>query len=413
MTPMTFSCSLRTMRLNIWAAIQSASSTEIQEGMSFYDGAHGLCRLFSKASNGRVTVAQAAGVYAALSPMNGWETNVANALTVIKWTVRDKNLDCKCEEPWPVLLDHGSVACDRCGQQHSIHTNTPRINQQKALAIAGGAEPLDVLRGRKVRAFFRGIADPSDTSPIAVDRHLICLALGNKLGKSELSRAASNPELYSRVESVYSQLGRREGVGNRLASIAWFVQRRVTRSRNHQLTLTDPTSPVCCGRIMNSHGTKPRRFACPVCEKTRTPVRPSRPVPAVLLDDDIRALIDRNGYSLHLDSRGRVRIQLGEGHYAAASGGTQYLSRFITMYTTGERLHRDEHVHHSKGNLLDHRRDELEVWDVEEHGRFHARAQLLYMLRDRVSGRFVPSEVPDFETQYSSNQTPDDQDIPF
>ena len=74
------------------------------------------------------------------------------------------------------------------------------------------------------------------------------------------------------------------------------------------------------------------------------------------------------------------------------------------MYTTGERLRKDEHVHHSDGIKPNCTRDNLEVWLSERHGRWHAERQLLYMLRDHA-GRFIPSPVPPYSKQLD--------DVPF
>jgi hypothetical protein len=104
-------------------------------------------------------------------------------------------------------------------------------------------------------------------------------------------------------------------------------------------------------------------------------------------------------YYLSLDPRGYVRISLGLSHPHSNSAGWQYLSRHIVMMTTGELLRSDEHVHHINGLLLDHRRDNLKVMLCEYHGRHHANHQLLYMFRDRVTGRFMESEVPRYSEQ--------------
>jgi len=355
----------RDLRSNIWRLLLSASDQEVREGMDFYPGAHGLCRMFAKIADKPVD--SVAGIYAALSPMNGWETNVANTLDVLRY---------------------GDGA----------QVNTPKPNFSKALRILQGEPPSTVLRGRKVSAFYRGIANPDDHSPIAVDRHLICAALGTKLDKNQLSRAASDHTLYSAVEAAYHDLGKREGIGNRLASIAWFVQRRV---ESGQMAIPVPGSPVCCGRPMHHHGRE--RFRCSVCSKTRN-IIPSLPsaLPRVAVDADIRREIAN--LRVTIGKSGRPRVQLGVGHPFARKGGSQYLSRFVVMYTTGERLRKDEHVHHSDGIKPNCTRDNLEVWLSERHGRWHAERQLLYMLRDHA-GRFIPSPVPPYSEQLD--------DVPF
>jgi len=206
-----------TLRHNIWRACLSASHQEIHDGMSFYPGAHYICMLYSRIF--RVSVDQVAGIYAALSPLNTWGTNVSNIADVLRWA----------KNPIRAQLAAGGLLF------HYLKVNTPKVNRAKAIRIARGEKPLDVLHGSKVRAFYRGIANPDDHKPIPVDRHLLCLALGVKiLDNVTLSKTAGSREVYVAVEKAYTQLGRREGLGNRLASIAWFVQRRII---NEQIPL--------------------------------------------------------------------------------------------------------------------------------------------------------------------------------
>jgi len=392
--------SLRTMRANVWAACLAASDAEIAEGMHFYDGAHGLCRAFAAAHG--TAVETVAGIYAALSPMNGWEENVANTLDVLRL---------------------GAAA----------RVNTPEPNRVKAVRIANGEDPLAVLGGRKVRAFYRGIADPTDREPIPVDRHLIYLAVGGaKLSKNELSRAASDRVFYDRVEAVYADLGRREGIGNRLAAIAWFVQRRFAGAGGTRIAGQVPLPPaadsraVCCGRACQSQGA--RRYLCGVCGRSRLKVAPlpppRHPLDAdILLDDEDRRAFLPPGtrVSWLAAERGkplRPAVYVGKGHPYVNRAGMQYLARLVVMRATGERLLPSEHVHHSNGVIADCRRDNLEVWIAEEHGRFHARQQLAYMLRGRDTGRFVESPVPAFAKQLddaarSAQWSAENPDVPF
>lgn len=347
------SLSARTLRANIWRGVLSASDQEIRDGMDFYPGAHGLCRMFAKIFN--VTVSQVAGIYAALSPMNGWDTNVANVLDVLR------------------LGWHSTV-------------NTSRVNHWKALAILHGADPEHTLGRSKVLAFYRAIADPSDLAPIPVDRHLICLAIGRKItSNQELRSFASNRALISSIHDAYAHLGAREGIGNRLASIAWFVQRRV---RSSQLPIPLQSQYLCCSVPMMAHG--PERFRCRVCRRTRSrfalqnDLRPrARKVP--------RSYVD--GYPVHLDSRGRKRIYLGVSHPLANSGGWQYLSRYLVAKELGHALRSDEHVHHRN---LDRSSDPVDCSNYElvnpvYHGRLHASAITLAGYRDDL-GRFMPHD---------------------
>lgn len=390
--------------------------------MHFYDGAYGLCRFFSKL-HPEVSPEQVAGIYSALSPMNTWDTNVSNVLEVLRFTKDPYMYDGRFSwGPFKGLTEDEAVEQDHAKFDKIVEeiitgrmkVNTSNINRDKALKIAAGADPLTVLKGRKVTAFYRAISNPSDASPIPVDRHLINQALGIFPDKSTQSTLANNSEIYSRVESAYLDLGKREGVGNRLASVAWFVQRRIERSG--QIPIFHPGSPVCCNRPMHSHGVKEgwRRFHCNSCGITRS-ARPSSILPA--------STNSRQAHVERQEALGRLQIDspiefplsilgkapivyLPSGHPHRNSAGWQYVARHIVMDYTGEILRRDEHVHHVDGDKFNCRRDNLKVMLAEEHGRFHGRYQLLYMLRDH-EGKWAKSEVPRF------SEMADDSDIPF
>lgn len=355
--------SLQSMRTRVWRTLCCATDQEILDGMSFYPGANGLCRFLSGALSRpgmTITTSQIAGMYAALSPMNTWDTNVSNIIDVV-----------------------------RDGTAASV--NTPDVNLHKAIQILHGTDPLAVLGGPKVRSFYQAINNPDDNSSVPVDRHLINCALGVFPGKSSQAQMAHDANLYSRVEQVYEELGRREGVGNRLASTVWFVQRRL--SRHDQIAIPHPAM-VCCGNVLRRHGTKTRRFICRVCGKTRTEQKRHRTAPSSVLYDFDLPITDTQLYLRN----GRPQIYLGKSHQYANSGGVAWLARFVVMYRTGERLHKDEHVHHCNGNKLDCRSTNLKVMLSFDHGRLHARKQLLYMLRDRL-GRWAQSDVPPYADQ--------------
>jgi hypothetical protein len=344
------------MRLNIWRALLSASEQEILDGMDFYPGAYGLCKLFGRMFN--QSTSTVAGIYAALSPMNTWDTNVANIYDLLKYKEKAK-------------------------------VNTSNVNKEKALRLLQVDNPESVLRGRKVIAFYRAIN--GDQKEIPIDRHLINLALGVFPDKNVQSRLASNQDLYSRIESVYRDLGEREGIGNRLASIAWFVQRRILRSGQLPIPVA---GPICCGKLMYSFGRVPRRFYCSICHRLKGIKTPKPKADFSELIYDVP--ISKEDLFLH---RERPCINLRNNHSFANKSRWQYLARFVVMYRTGEILRSDEHVHHINGKKLDCATDNLEVLMRDSHGRLHGRYQSLYMLRDKL-GRFVDSSVPSFDAQY-------------
>ena len=343
-----------TMRANIWRTLHLATLQEIHDGLSFYPGAHGLCRLFSL-SHPPLTPSHIAGIYAALSPMNTWDTNVANILDVLR--------------------DYSAAS-----------VNTTDTNLHKALRIRMGEDPEHVLKGRKVLLFYRCLADHDNTTlPAAIDRHLINCALGIFPDKTAQSRYASDPELHSRVEEVYQDLGEREGIGNRLAAIAWFVRRRLDRQGQqpiHHTPALTPIPPVCCSHTMHRHG--PGRYHCPTCRST------SRPEPCIrLVRDPDHGWVRRygtEGYKLWENGKGRRCVTLHPSHPYANSAGYQYLARFLIAEHLGHLPRPDEHTHHVNGKLYDDRVDNLELVAVAYHGQIHASAAFVGRGMD---GRFV------------------------
>lgn len=350
------------MRSRIWSTLQLATHQEISDGLAFYPGAHGLCRLLAHISTSpRLTPSHIAGIYAALSPMNTWDTNVANIIDILRY---------------------GSGA----------RVNTTGINRDKAVRISQGEDPGVVLGGSKVRAFWKAIADPTDTHPIAIDRHLINCALGLvNPTKREQGDLANDRTLYSRIEAVYYDLGRREEVGNRLASVVWFVQRRLSRSGQrpvHDHGSTIPlVGPVCCGRTMHGHG--PRQFRCPTCRSTIIPTYRHR---LTRTPDGWRVVWSTDGLPIWHDAHHRACVTLPSSHPYSNSAGYQRLARFLIAEELGYLPRSDEHTHHTNGDLSDDRVDNLELVAVEYHGRLHASAVFVGRGED---GRFVERDPHD------------------
>lgn len=344
------------MRSRIWRTLQLATHQEIADGLAFYPGAHGLCRLLAPLStHPRLTPKHIAGIYAALSPMNTWDSNVANIIDVIR--------------------DHSAAS-----------VNTTDINLHKALRIRMGEDPERVLGGSKVRSFYRAIADPSNILPVAIDRHLINCALGLvNPTKREQADLAHDDTLYTRVEAVYHDLGRRERIGNRLASVVWFVQRRLSRTGQKPITNQDalpPIGPVCCGRSMHGHG--PRQFRCPACRSTIVPTYRKRLARTHTGSWSVVWSVD--GLPIWHDADHRACVTLHPRHPYANSAGYQRLARFLIAEGLGYLPRPDEHTHHTNGNLTDDRVDNLELVAVEYHGRLHASAAFVGRGED---GRFV------------------------
>ena len=126
---------------NIVDTYGRATLAERADGTYWYPSAHAL----AKQLGGRQGAATGAGVIAALSPATSWDQN--QVLAVRAFT------DGRA-------TGHTGLFCSR------------------ADAILGGADPLDVLGGDKVRAFYACILDPSDPWTVCVDRHAYDIAIG-------------------------------------------------------------------------------------------------------------------------------------------------------------------------------------------------------------------------------------------
>jgi hypothetical protein len=150
---------------------------------------------------------------AALSPGSAWEKNIQDCETFLnEWSngARGKRL--------PLLGSYGWR------------------NIVKASKIASGAEPLEVLGGNKVRAFYACLIDPQNTSDVCIDRHAKCAAIGEKLTDSRSLESIGRYKADSLVRpSEYTALARHYITSARKArilphqfqAIIWVVWRRL------------------------------------------------------------------------------------------------------------------------------------------------------------------------------------------
>lgn len=412
----------------IWSVCQLATPQEVRDGLSFYPGAWGLCRFFSRL-HPDLSPRHVAGIYAALSPMNTWDTNVANMLDAVRWAKEH------AADP-AVTVGLSSVRRGYTGYASDYPVvNTTHANRDKALRIALGDDPESVLSGRKVLSFFRCISSPDDPSlPPAIDRHMFNLALGlSSPTKREQGNIAHDSALYSRVEAAFVDMGRREGIGNRLASICWFVQRRLERTGQRALEpaggpLPPLPGPICCGRPMWRHGIlKARsrragwptctdlvgtpatkgagthvriaepggsyRWYCPRCRSTRIPeycLRLVRTPSDSGSGSGWTQCYSTQGYKLWRDEKGRCCLTLPKQHLYSNSAGYQRLARFLVAEELGYLPPSSQHTHHIRG-LSDDSLATLELLDVAYHGCIHASA--LYVARSE-DGRFKAIDDP-------------------
>jgi hypothetical protein len=172
--------------LNILKVYQQAEHADKAHGMGWYPYANFIARTY--ASEFGITIEQAAGIISALSPNNKWERNLMDAYYLIQ--------------------DPGVKVC------------TFNSNKSKALAILDGANPLDVLRGRKTFNFYMNILDPYNPDFVTIDFHAYNIFKGGRETKS------LTPKLYGEVSNAYIETAKELCIlPNQLQAITWVTWR--------------------------------------------------------------------------------------------------------------------------------------------------------------------------------------------
>jgi hypothetical protein len=177
-----------TLQANIRRTLDTATSEQRAEGKRWYQTAHTFAHGLSKRH--KITVSQAAGIIAALSPQTPWSRNMAIADTFCR------------------TGDAGTL----------------RGSVRKARAIRAGADPLAVLKGPKTTAFYANILDPSGPE-VTIDRHAADVACGVRRGRAyrpEIRMESGYHQVADAYRAVAAELGMR---GNVVQAITWLAWR--------------------------------------------------------------------------------------------------------------------------------------------------------------------------------------------
>ena len=159
---------------NVLAVYDAAHPEAIAFGRSWYHDAHDTAR-----DIGGSRFMRAAGVIAALSPMNVWSNNIAKARLLYAL--------------------NGNVVIDPVTRANGIGLSN---NVEKALAIYNGTDALDVLTAWKTRAFYLSIADPDGDHIPVIDRHAFDIAIGERT--NDAARTILNRKgMYVQFANVY------------------------------------------------------------------------------------------------------------------------------------------------------------------------------------------------------------------
>ena len=176
----------RAVTRHISGMLQLASQADILAGLDWYKRAHKLGVRLIHAYDG-LTLGQAVGVIAALSPNNKWTRNCVDAEAMIK--------------AWHMGADPLSV---------KVCTFNP--NKAKAAAIlALTAEDLEtdtiapILNGRKVVAFYRSIM--GDPDAVCVDGHAYAVWIGERIPTTQTP--SIGVKLYADIARAYQLVAKR------------------------------------------------------------------------------------------------------------------------------------------------------------------------------------------------------------
>lgn len=157
------------MQERIVEAWARAKPAHIDHGMRWYAEANRLAAGIADAT--ACPMHTVVGVMAAVSPSNRWERNV-----------RDARELCAALDP------------------ESITVCTYGAQKRKALRILDGEDPLDVLGGRKVRAFYQCVLDPR-SHHVVVDRHAWRVATG----RHDETPSSLSPRVYAEICDAYRE----------------------------------------------------------------------------------------------------------------------------------------------------------------------------------------------------------------
>lgn len=199
---------------NITKAYGNATESEVNEGLEWYSEANRIANKLSldgllDKRNGMPETA--AGVLAAVSPQTQWEHNILIAAHLITGEPLTKGM---------------------------FQTNV-RLNQ--ARRIINGERPSDVLKGRKVRAFYVCILEPYNHDTVVIDRHAMCAAEGRLMARQEQNKVGHSKALYQMyAEAYFAAADQLSLLPCELQAIVWVSWRNLHANKKRATNLGGP-----------------------------------------------------------------------------------------------------------------------------------------------------------------------------
>ena len=204
---------MRANTRHISGMLQLASQGDIIEGINWYQRAYDLALRFTH-NYEWLTMGQAVGVIAALSPNNKWERNCIDAEAMIK--------------TWHIGGDY-----------NAIKVCTFNTNKQKAIAILSldvgsvDTETIpNILSGQKVVAFYKSIM--GNPNAVCVDGHAYAIFIGERIPTTKTP--SITPKLFETIQRAYQLVAKRSvdlcGVElspTQVQAVTWVTYRRLIR----------------------------------------------------------------------------------------------------------------------------------------------------------------------------------------
>lgn len=182
----------RAIESNIETAYLLASVDATRSGIDWYSAGHTFA--IGMAARYELTVRQACGVIAALSPSTDWDKNLVLA------DVMARTGDCK--HPYGDAI-------------------------RKARRILNGEDPSEALGGNKVRSFFDNLLTPATSVEVTIDRHAHDIAAGRVTDDAE-RKVLERKGGYERIASCYRRAAARLGMAPcALQAITWVTWREL------------------------------------------------------------------------------------------------------------------------------------------------------------------------------------------
>jgi len=193
--------------VNLLRAWDAATPAERHAGLTWYATANDYCNDLARRYG--VTVEQAAGVVAALSPGLAWELNVTQAEYLVE------------------AYAHG-----RRGVELPLVGVYGRSNVTKCERILAGVDPLELLSpvtAPKTRAFYRCIVERGTGTDVVIDRHAASAALDARGTKGGSAIEVVKPALYRWLVWHYRVLAERVGITPaQFQAVVWSHWRQST-----------------------------------------------------------------------------------------------------------------------------------------------------------------------------------------